>query len=159
MNEDAKPAEAKPQVRLFVDGAYCMGCAAVLSDALVQGGLKKPSKIAPTRGRGYVIVLGEIGHDADLSKVAAAVNEALTPHRDLAAPGLALELYAELDEKSAAAAIKSLEGVAGVDAKKSSADAQRGLIAVGLTGKGKVSVSGLTAKLKEAGIEARVRTE
>jgi hypothetical protein len=160
MSDDAsKPADAKPQVRLFVEGAYCPGCASVLTDALKQGGLKQPSKIAPNRGRGYVIVLGELGHDADLSKVAATVNEALTPHRELAAPGVALELFARLDEKSAAAALKALDGVEGVDAKKSTADAKRGVIGVSLTGKGKVSVSSLVGQLKEAGIEATVKTD
>ena len=140
-----------------------MGCAKVLTDALVQGGIKKPSKIAPNRGRGFVIVLGEFAHDADVSAVAKTVNKALTPHREQVAPGVSLELFAgtkgaKLDAAKATAALEAITKLKGVDAKGSKVDPARGVLVVRLTGDGKLTVNELIATAKKAGVDTRVAT-
>jgi hypothetical protein len=123
---------------------------------LVQGGVKNPSKVAPNKARGYVIVLGEFGHDADLAPVAKAVLGARTPHRSQAPPGVALELAAKLDDTSAAAAKGALAGLKGVDAKRSTADPKRGIISVQLTGAANLTVKQVLSTLKNSGIDARI---
>jgi len=133
-----------------------MGCAKVLTDALVKGGLKKPSKIAPNRGKGYVIILAEFPYDADLGAVAKKVNQALTPHREQAPPGVSLELYAKLDKQSAQAALTSLSKLKGVDGKRSTANVKRGVISIQLSGSAKISVNDVIAALKKANIDARI---
>lgn len=157
--EKTERAPAPQQVRLYVEGAFCAGCAAVLTDALEEGGLKNVSKISPNVGRGHVIVLGDLAHAADLSPLAKAVNGAATPHRDQAKPGVSLEVFAKLDEKSADKALAALVKVSGVDAKGSKADLERGALSVRLNGEGKLSVEGLLASLKQAGIDAKIVTD
>lgn len=149
---------ATQQLRLYVDGAYCMGCAAVLTKSLEEGGAAAVSKIAPTAGRGFVIVLAGYKHDANLSPLAKAVNEAATPHRDQAKPGVALEVYAELTEANAPAAKAALAKVPGVAAEQIQTDLGRGTIAIGLTGEGSLAAVDILAALKQAGIEARIET-
>ena len=165
--EDAKP-EAKPaakeekkaeQVRLYVEGAYCAGCADVLREALEISGLKKPSKVSANSGQGYVIVYGDFAHTSDLSKVAIAINGAETPHKKISKPGVSLELFAKLTEESAAQALKSLEKVKGVDAAGSKADPVRGVLSIRLVGDTPVTVDGIIATLKKDGIEAKVETD
>jgi len=112
----------------------------------------KLSKIPPNKGRGYVIVSGQL-QDGNLSKLAEAVNKALTPHRDQVKPSVSLELFAKLDKESAAAAKKALEDIEGVDAKKSTANLKRGVLAVRLTGGKSLTVSTIVAALKQAGID------
>ncbi len=133
-----------------------MSCAKVLTDALVKGGLKKTSKIAPNRGRGYVIILAEFPYDADLGAVAKKVNQAITPHREQAPPGVSLELYAKLDKQSAKAALASLSKLKGVDGKRSAANVKRGVISVQLSGSAKISVNDVIASLKKANVDARI---
>lgn len=94
--------------------------------------------------------------NGDLSKLADAVNKALTPHRKQVKPGVSIELAAKLDKKSAAAALKALESVAGVDAKNSTIDVKRGIIAVRLTGGKTLTVDTIVAALKKAGVAASV---
>lgn len=148
---------AEPErVRLYVSGAFCAGCAEELRSSLVEGGAKNPSKVAPNRGKGHVIIVAEYAHDADLSPLAKAVVDAETPHRDQSKPGLAVELLAKLDDKTATAAKEVLAKLSGVDAKGSLVDTQRGALSVRLTGQGKVTTAGIIAELKKAGIEARV---
>jgi len=159
-----KPAEKAgkkaDQVRLYVEGAYCAGCAAVLTEALSISGVKNTSKISANAGKGYVIVLADFGHDKNLSQVADAVKGADTPHKRQAKPGVSLELFAKLDKESAAKAIKSLAAVEGVDAKGSAADPKRGVISVRLAGGDKpVSVAGIVSQLKADGIAASIVTD
>jgi len=146
------------EVRLYVEGAFCSGCAAVLKDVLESGGVKNCSKIAPNGGRGYVIVLGQFRHEDDLSKVAKLVNAADTPHRKQAKPGVALEVFAKVDKETSPTAAKALAGVDGVDSDRSEVDAARGVISVRLTGEKEVSVSTILAALEKSGIEAEVVT-
>ena len=101
-------------------------------------------------------MLGEYGHDADLAALAKAVSGARTPHREQAPPSVALELVAELDDRSAAAAKEAIGGLKGVDAKRSTADAKRGIISVRLTGDAKLTTNNVLATLKKAGIDARI---
>jgi hypothetical protein len=129
-----------------------------LADALVQGGVQNASKIAPNRGRGYVIVLGEIPEDHNLSLLAEAVDSADTPHKAQTHPAVALELIADLDEDSAAKALTILGKIKGVDAEGSSADAKTGVISVKLAGGEKLTVDDVLARLKEGGIAARIVT-
>ena len=164
--EDAKPAKTSPpekkaaeQVRLYVEGAYCAGCAGVLTEALELGGFKNASKISANRGAGYVIVYGDFAHAGDLSKLAIAVNGAQTPHKKLSQPGVSLELFAKLTDESASKALKALEKVKGVDAVGSRADAKRGVLSIRLAGEDPVSVASLISTLKEQGIEAKVETD
>jgi hypothetical protein len=145
-----------PQVRLYVEGAVCAGCASVLADTLSQNGVKDASKLSPNAGAGYVIVMGGFSHDGDLGALAKAINGADTPHRNKTLPGLSLELFAKLDEKSAAAAISALEKIDGVDAKGSATDLERGAISVRLKGDKKVSVNAIVAALAKNGVEAKV---
>ena len=134
-----------------------MGCAGVITDALAGSGVQNLSKIPPNKGRGYVIVSGEVS-DGELQKLADAVNKALTPHRAQVQPLVSLELVAKLDEQAADAALKALKAVEGVDAEKSNADADRGVLAVRLAGDAPVSVATITAALAKAGVEAKVAT-
>jgi len=154
-----EPAEGKVEkVRLYVDGAYCMGCSSVLTQALASGGVAGASKISPNAGRGYVIVLGKFDHDDNLSAVAKVVNAADTPHRTQAPPGVALEVFAKLDEASAKKSKEVLAKLPGVDSENSQSDVKRGVISVRLTGEDKVSVKQILAALAQADIEAKVVT-
>lgn len=117
--------------------------------------MKKVSKIAPNKGEGPVRVTGEIAEDADLSEVAKAVNDANTPHKGESAPGLALVLFAELDEDSAEKALAALGDLVGVDGEGSATDAEKGEISVKLAGDDdKVTVGDILECLKGAGVEA-----
>jgi hypothetical protein len=147
------------QVRLYVEGAYCPGCAGVLREALELSGLKKPSKISANGGEGYVIVYGDFAHASDLSKIAIAINGAQTPHKKISKPGVSLELFAKLTDESGAKALKALKKVKGVDAQGSQVDSTRGVIGVRLVGDQPVTVDGIIAALKQDGIEAKVETD
>ena len=116
--------------------------------------MEKSSNIVPNGGKGPVTVTGIIAVDADLGATGKAINGANTPHKSQAPPGLALVVFAELDEKSAEAATKALGKVKGVDAKQSKADAKKGQISVSIAGKEKVTVAGILAALKDAGVKA-----
>lgn len=157
----AKPAAQgqKQQVRLHVSGAYCQGCAEVLTEALAQGGVANATKIPANRGRGYVIVLGEIDPAFDLGALAKVVNAADTPHKKQAKPGVALELFASLDDESAEKVRTTLASVKGVDAKLSQVDAETGTISVRLAGSEKVTVAGVIGALKKSAIDAKIVTE
>ncbi|MGE0606243.1 MAG: hypothetical protein AB7O62_03880 [Pirellulales bacterium] len=162
-DESPKPKDAKAgdtqKVRLHVSGAYCLGCAGVLTDALADGGVENATKVPANRARGYVIVLGDIAKDFDLSKLAVAVNEADTPHKKQAKPGVALELFASLDETTAPKAVEALADIKGVDAKHSSANVETGAISIKLSGEEKVTVASLIGALKKGGIDAKVVTD
>lgn len=155
----AKEEKKAEQIRLYVEGAYCQGCAGVLREALELSGLKKPSKISANNGQGYVIVYGDFAHAADLSKVAIAINGAETPHKKISKPGVSLELFSKLTEENSAKALKSLEKVKGVDAKGSKVDLARGVISVRLIGDNPVTVDGIISTLKKDGIEAKIETD
>ena len=90
---------------------------------------------------------------ADLGKIAQAVNQAKTPHRSQAAPGLAVVLFADLDKDSAKAAVAALGKIKGVDGKGSQADPKKGELSVKIAGGEKVTVTNIVAALKNAGIE------
>lgn len=116
--------------------------------------MKKASKITPNKGEKPVRVTGDIAEDANLAETAEAVNSANTPHKGEHAPGLSLVLFAELDEDSSAKALEALGEVNGVDAEKSSADAEKGEISAKITGDEEVTVANIVDALKDAGIEA-----
>ena len=102
-----------------------MGCAGVITDALAGSGVQNLSKIPPNKGRGYVIVSGEVS-DGELQKLADAVNKALTPHRAQVQPLVSLELVAKLDEQAAdAGPRKSGRHVSGPSRRPSAAVAAR----------------------------------
>jgi hypothetical protein len=143
------------KVRFFVSGSYCAGCSGVLTDALAAAGVKNASRLPPNRN-GSVLVLGEISQGADLSSLAAAINKAETPHRKQAPPGLALEVFCKLDEKSSAAAREALAKVPGIDAKASMPKPSAGVLEVKLTGESKVTVEQIVAALNAAGLQASV---
>lgn len=126
-----------------------------MNDALAGAGVKNVSKIPANQGRGHVIVSVEV-QNGDLSKLADAVNKALTPHRKQVKPGVSIELAAKLDKQSAATALKALQSLQGVDAKNSSTDIERGIIAVRLTGGKALTIATIVAALKKAGIAASV---
>ncbi len=134
-----------------------MGCAGVITDALAGSGVQNLSKIPPNKGRGYVIVSGDVP-DGELSKLADAVNKALTPHRAKVQPLVSLELIAKLDKQSAETAIKALTAVAGVDAENSTTDTDLGVLAVRLAGDKPVTVATITAALAKAGVAAKIAT-
>lgn len=157
--EQAAPAPKAEQVRLYVEGAFCAGCAGVLDDAISQGGVKKASKVPVNVGRGHVIVLADLAHNADLSQLAKMINAAATPHRSRAKPGVSIEMFAKLDQDSAKTAREALAKIEGVDAEGSQIDAERGVIAIRLTGEKKITVASLTGDLKKAGIDAGVVTD
>ncbi len=116
--------------------------------------MEKSSKIVPNEGKGPVTLTGIIAVDADLGATGKAINGANTPHKSQAPPGLALVVFAKLDKKSAEAATKALGKVKGVDSKQSKADAKKGQISVSIAGKEKVTVAGILAALKDAGVKA-----
>jgi hypothetical protein len=155
-----KPEEkATRRVRLHVSGAYCQGCAGVLAETLAAAGVRNASKVPANRGRGHVIVLGEIDGDLNLAVLAQSINGAETPHRKQAAPGLAVELFADLDEESAAKALAVLSKVKGVDAEGSTADVDTGALSIKLTGEEELSLDALVAALDKGGVQARIVTE
>jgi hypothetical protein len=156
-----KKSAEKPQqkVRLHVNGAYCQGCAEVLTEALAKAGVKNATKLAANRGRGYVIVLGEIDGDLDLGELAATIDGADTPHKAQSKPGVALELFAPLDEASAQTALAALAKVKGVAAKGSKADIGSGTLSVKLAAGQPATVDIIVTALKDAGIDAQVVTE
>ena len=157
--EDAKTAEKAPErIRIYVEGAYCPGCAEVLTEALEISGLKNASKIAANAGQGYVIVYGDFAHTGNLSKVATAVNGAQTPHKKISKPGVSLELFSQVSEDTAEKALKSLEKIKGIDAAGSSVDTKRGVISIRLKGGDQVSVADIIDSLKKDGITAKVET-
>ena len=124
------------------------------------------SEIEPNGGVAPVPVEGEIEAKADLIKLGTAVNGANTPHAAKSPPGVALVVFGKLDETSAAAALKSLATVQGVDSKGSKADIKKGQISVKLSGAdgdyndveegAKLSIADILAVLKEAGVEASI---
>ena len=121
--------------------------------------MKDATKIEANKDEAPVLVTGEIAPDADLVKLATAVNTAKTPHAKQAPPGVALVLFAKLDKESAAAALTALKEVKGVDAKKSQADVENGQISVKLqgidaAGGAKLTLADILTALKDAGIEA-----
>ena len=73
-----------------------------------------------------MLVVGQIETDVDLVTLATAVNRAKTPHGKKSPPGLALVVLAELDKESAAAALKALAKVKGVDSKGTKANVKKG---------------------------------
>ncbi len=104
-------------------------------------------------------VVGEISSDADLVKLATALNTTRTPHAKKAPPSIALVLFAKLDEASAAAALEALAKVKGVDSKGSTADVKEGQLSIKLqgidaSGGATLKVADLLQALKKAGIEA-----
>ena len=151
-----KPAR---KVRLHVSGAYCQGCAGVLTEVLSQSGVKNASKVPANRGRGHVIVLGELDGDFDLSTLATAIGGAETPHKKQAPPGVALEVVASLNEKSAESALAALAEIKGVDAKASTADVETGVISIKLSGDEKLTVDDVLSALEKADIDAQIVTE
>jgi copper chaperone CopZ len=157
--DEPAPGKATQKVRLHVSGAYCQGCAEVLTDALSKAGVKNASKVAANRGRGYVIVLGEIDGDLDLGELAASIDGADTPHKAQARPGVALELFAPLDDESAKAALTALAKIKGVAPKGSKADTNTGTLSVKLAAGQPATVESIIAGLKDAGIEAQVVTD
>jgi len=116
--------------------------------------VEESSKIVPNKGEGPVTVTGILAKKADLAETVKAVNGAKTPHKSQSPPGLALVLFAELDNESADAATKVLGKVKGVDAKGSKADAKKGEISVRIAGKEKVTVADVLTALKDAGVNA-----
>ncbi len=113
-------------------------------------------KLTPNQGKGPVEVVGEVAENVDLGKIAKAVNQANTPHRTQAAPGLAVVLFAELNEESAKGAVTALGKVKGVDGKSCRADTKKGELSVKLAGASKVTIGDLQAALKGAGVEASI---
>ena len=108
-----------------------------------------------------MLVVGEIKAEADLIKMATAVNRAKTPHAKQSPPGVALVVFAKLDKASAAAALKTLATVKGVDSKGSKAHVKKGQISVklkGVDGSGgaKLKIADILTALKKAGIEASI---
>ncbi len=155
----AKEDDNVLKVRLYVEGAYCPGCAGVLTTALKEGGVLTASKVPVNRGRGHVIVLTKLAKGANLSKTANAVNEALTPHKEMVAPGLSLELFAEgLTEEQGAKAIEALQGLKGVG-KDSRADTKLGVIVVRLAGGPTLTLEQVLETVKSAGVDAKPITE
>jgi hypothetical protein len=159
--DDSPTADAKPKqkVRFHVSGAYCQGCAEVLTEALAKAGVRNASKVAANRGRGYVIVLGEIDGDLDLGDLAARIDGADTPHKAQSKPGVALELFAPLDDASAKTALATLAKVKGVAAKGSKADIGSGTLSVKLAAGQPATVDSIVAALKAAGIDTNVVTD
>ena len=72
-----------------------------------------------------MLVVGEIKTEADLIKMATAVNRAKTPHAKQSPPGVALVVFSKLDKTSAAAALKTLATAKEVDRKGSKADVKK----------------------------------
>jgi hypothetical protein len=101
-----------------------------------------------------VRVTTSIPEDADLGTCGQAVNEAKTPHKGQSAPGLALVVFAKLDEASAKKAEEALGKVKGIDAEGTKADVKRGEISVKIAGGEKLTVGGILEALKGAGVEA-----
>ncbi len=119
------------------------------------------TQIKPNQGKAPVLVEGEIKAEADLIKLATAVNQAETPHAEISPPGVALVVFAKLDTVSAAAALKSLATVKGVDSKGSKTDVKKGQISVKLKGAdgsdgAKLRIADILTALKKAGIEASI---
>ncbi len=105
-----------------------------------------------------MLVVGQIEADADLIKLATAVNKAKTPHGKKSPPGLALVVLAELDKESAAAALKALAKVKGVNRKGTTANVKKGQISIKLQGLdgssgAKLKISDILTALKKAGIK------
>jgi hypothetical protein len=124
-----------------------------LTAALVQGGATIEGKLKPNK-LGPSAVIASIAADADLAKLAAKVNACNTPHKGKKAPGVALVLFAKLDDKSSAAATKALGSVDGIDGKGSAADAKAGTISAKISGSGSVTVAGVQKALAGAGVKA-----
>src|SRR5262245_9183926 len=103
-----------------------------------------------------VQVTATIAEDADLGALGDAVNEAPTPHKGEHAPGVALVLFADLNEESAKAALAALGTLEGVDAEGSAADAESGEISVKLAGGTELNVAAILAALQDAGVDAKV---
>ncbi len=106
-----------------------------------------------------MLVVGQIETDVDLVTLATAVNRAKTPHVKTFPPGLALMVLAELDKESAAAALKALAKVKGVDSKGTKANVKEGQINIKLLGLddssgAKLKIADIRIALKTAGIDA-----
>lgn len=127
-----------------------------MSAALVEGGVKEAGKINPNKGKGPVQIQALLLEDADLNAAAKTVSAAQTPHKSLAAPGLSLVLFADLNPESAKKARQALRKLEGVDAKGSRVNARKGQISAKLSGKAKekLTVSQVQAVLRDAGIDA-----
>ena len=84
------------------------------------------------------------------------MNAASTPHRAQSPPGLSVVLFSTIDTESRKAARQALAKVKGVSRKGTQANVKRGEINIKLSGDAKVSVAGIVAALKDAGIEASI---
>ncbi len=156
----ALAAEAQ-KVSFKVDGVACAGCIKPLAAALDEGGVKNATALTFVEGEGDrpVRIEGEITDDTDLSEAADLVNGADTPCKGVVAPGLSLVLFAELDKALSEKAIEALGEIEGVDAEKSSTDAEEGEISAKIKGGDKVTLADILEALKDAGIEASVVKE
>lgn len=123
-----------------------------MTAVLVQGGAKLDGKVKPSK-KGPSAVTAEIAADADLAKLAAAVNSCNTPHKKKVPPGVALVLYCELNDDTSAAALNALGKLDGI-AKDASADAKTQMISVKLSGEGKVTLADIHKALDGAGVKA-----
>jgi copper chaperone CopZ len=153
----AADGDSRP-VRLYVSGGYCQGCVSVLTDVLKEAGAANASRIAPNRGKGFVIVLAELAADADLGALAKAVNEADTPHKAQDPPALALEVFTNArDEEAGQKARAALKSIDGVDAEASTVNLETGAVGARITGEAEVSVDAIVKALDEAGLEPEIR--
>lgn len=154
--EEKEEAKEKAQrITLNVEGVECAGCAKVLTTTLAATDLKVVGRLSPTES-GSSQVIAMCPANCDLAASAAKVNDAQTPHRDKAAPGLSLVLFAELDDDSQLTVQEALVDLQGIDAKACKYDTVTNQIRIKISGKDKVMVSQIVAALEDAGIESQL---
>ncbi len=151
----AAEKDKRQQISFNVYGVVCPGCARVLTSAFQKGKVVSTGGfLRPNKGQGPVRISATIAAEADLGKVAKAINTANTPHKSESPPGLSVVLFAKLDKESAKKAVGALGKVEGVDAKRSTTDAKKGEISVRISGEKKVTLAGILDALRDAKIDA-----
>lgn len=153
-SEKDKSKSGQP-LTLAIEGVECGNCARVLTAALSECNIQLQGKLTPNKD-GPSQVAATCSKDCDLGACAAKVNEAQTPHRSAQKPGLALVVFAKLDNQNIKDAEMACRKIKGADPEGCKADATKGQVCVKLDGSQKVTAEDITKALKDAGIDARL---
>jgi hypothetical protein len=144
-----KHAKAHERITVGIGGAEDKRSAEMLTSALNANGLK--GTVREAKGK-PAEVMTSVEPTSDLSAFAKAVAAVDTPDRATAPPTLSLVLFAPLTTDSAKLAMDKLAAVAGVDAKNSKADLEKGEIWVRISGEAKVTPADISAAIQSAGV-------
>jgi hypothetical protein len=146
-----KHAKSHEKVTIGIGGAEDRRSAEMLTSALNANGLR--GTVHEAKGKPAEVTIS-VEPTTDLSGYAKALAAVDTPERATAPPTLSIVLFAALTADSAKQAMDKLASVAGVDAKDSKADLEKGELWVRISGEAKVTPADISAAVQSAGVTA-----